>query len=702
MSSSMKKIFFTILASFSLLKLCYTQIVYPKTKTVSQSDNYFGKTVSDPYRWLENDRSEETMQWVKEQNNVTYSYLEQIPFRQKIKERLTELWNFEKMSTPFKKGERIFCFYNDGLKNQSVMMVQKSLLDKKKVFLDMNTYSTDGTASLSGYAFSNDNNYMAFGVSRAGSDWVEIHVMDVATGKELSDKIEWVKFSSIAWQGNGFYYSRYDAPEKNSAFTQKNQNHKVYYHKLGTAQEKDQLVVEDKSHPDRNFSAAVSEDEQFLIVYSSESTSGQSFMFRDLKNGSDWIKPVNDFENEYDIIDNVGDEIYIRTNWGAPNFRLMKFSVSKSNRENWEVVLPEEKDVLQSVNFMGNKLVSHYLHDVSSKLYVHDYFGKRLKEISLNSLCTINGWSSSKKENTAFYSVVSFTAPDNIYFYDGNVGTSKRIFAPILSFKSDDYETKQVFYPSKDGTKIPMFITHKKGTELNGNNPCFLFGYGGFQSHYAPEFRIDRAVFLEAGGIYCVANIRGGDEYGEQWHKAGIKCNKQNVFDDFIAAAEYLIREKYTNSEKLAIHGRSNGGLLIGAVMTQRPELAKVCIPTVGVLDMLRYHLFTIGRAWSTDYGLSENKEEFECLLRYSPLHNVKKSIYPATLVTTGDHDDRVVPAHSFKFISALQGNQTGNNPVLIRIDVNAGHGSGKPTAKLIDEFTDIWSFVFYNLGVGY
>ncbi len=694
----MKKIFFAVLVISSLLRVGYAQLVYPKTKTVSQTDNYFGKMVTDPYRWLENDKSEETEAWVKEQNKVTYDYLAQIPFRQKIKERLTELWNFEKMSTPFKKGERIFSFYNDGLKNQSVMMVQKSLLDKKKVFLDMNTYSADGTASLSGYAFSNDNAYMAFGVSRAGSDWVEIHVMDVASGKELSDKIEWVKFSSIAWQGNGFYYSRYDAPEKNTAYTQKNQNHKVYYHKLGTVQEKDQLVKEDKSHPDRNFSAAVTEDEQFLIIYSSESTSGQSFMLRDLKNGGEWITPVDNFENEYEIIDNTGDEIYIRTNWNAPNFRLMKFSISTPARENWQTVIAEEKDVLQSVNFMGDKLISHYLHDVSSKLYVHDYSGKRLKEISLKGLCTVNGWNSSRKENNAFYSVVSFTAPDNVYFYDGNVGTSKRIFAPVISFKSDDYETKQVFYSSKDGTKIPMFITHKKGIELNGNNSCFLFGYGGFQSHYAPEFRIDRTVFLEAGGIYCVANIRGGDEYGEQWHKAGIKCNKQNVFDDFIAAAEYLIREKYTSSEKLAIHGRSNGGLLIGAVMTQRPNLAKVCIPTVGVLDMLRYHLFTIGRAWSTDYGLSENKEEFDCLVRYSPLHNVKKAEYPATLVTTGDHDDRVVPAHSFKFISTLQANQTGKNPTLIRIDVNAGHGSGKPTSKLIDEFTDIWSFVFFNL----
>ena len=678
-----------------------TDLIYPKTKTVNQVDDYFGTKVEDPYRWLEDDNSEETKSWIKEQNRITFSYLEKIPYRNKIKNRLTELWNFEKMSTPFKKGDYIFCFYNDGLKNQPVMMMQKSLQDKKQVFLDMNTYAEDGTASLSGYAFSGDNKYMAFGVSRAGSDWAEIHVMEVATKKELSDKIEWVKFSDIAWQGNGFYYSRYDAP-KDKVYQQSNRFHKVYYHKLGTPQSKDVLVHQDTQHEERNFSASLSDDERFLFIYGSESTSGQNLMMKDMANGGDWITLVENFENEYAVIDNVGDEIYIRTNWNAPNFRLMKFNAKNPKQENWTEVIAEKKDVLNGVYFCGNQLICKYLHDVSSQLFVHDKAGKPIKEIKLNGLCTVNGWNSSQKEKIAFYSVVSFTSPENVFFYDGNVGTSKRIFFPIISFKSEEYETRQVFYPSKDGTKIPMFITCRKGTELNGNNPCFLFGYGGFQSHYAPEFRIDRTVFLEAGGIYCVANIRGGDEYGEAWHQAGIKCNKQNVFDDFIAAAEFLVKEKYTSHNKLAIHGRSNGGLLIGAVMTQRPDIAKVCIPTVGVLDMLRYHLFTIGRAWSVDYGLSENKNEFECLYKYSPLHNLKSASYPATLVTTADHDDRVVPAHSFKFISALQAKQWGNLPTLIRVDEKAGHGSGKPTSKQIEEFTDIWSFVFFNLGIDY
>jgi prolyl oligopeptidase len=693
-----------VLSSILLLTAEATpaQFMYPKTKTVQQTDDYFGVKVNDPYRWLENDHSDETKAWVAEQNKTTNTYLEKIPYRNKIKERLTQLWNFEKMTTPFKKGNNIYCFYNDGLKNQSILMVQKSLLDKKEVILDMNTYAADGTASLSGMAFSQDNRYMAFGVSKAGSDWVEIHVMDVATRKELSDKIEWVKFSDISWQGNGFYYSRYDAPKDKEALTQKNEFHKIYYHKVGTPQSQDVLVFQDKLHADRNLSASVTDDEHFVFIMGSESTSGQNMMVKDLKNGGEFITLVDNFDNEYGVVDNVGDEIYVRTNWKAPKFRLMKFNIARPQPENWIEVIPEQNDVLEGVHFMGDKLVASFLHDVSSKILIYDLSGKQLKEVKLPGVCTVEGWSSSQKEKNAFYSVVSFTAPSSVYFYDGNVGISKRIFFPVISFKSDDYETKQVFFSSKDGTKVPMFITHKKGLKPDGTNPCFLFGYGGFQSHYAPEFRIDRTVFMEAGGIYCVANIRGGDEYGEEWHKAGVKCNKQNVFDDFIAAAEYLVKEKYTSHSKLAIHGRSNGGLLIGAVMTQRPDIAKVCIPTVGVLDMLRYHLFTIGRAWSVDYGLSEDKTEFECLYKYSPLHNLKKTEYPATLVTTGDHDDRVVPAHSFKFIATLQANQQGKNPTLVRIDVNAGHGSGKPTAKQIEEFTDIWSFVFYNLGVSY
>lgn len=688
---------------FAFLPCIYfAQLQYTNTKKSNQTDDYFGTKINDPYRWLENDHSEETKAWVVEQNKTTFSYLDQIPYRTKIKERLTQLWNFEKMSTPFKKGDNFFCFYNDGLKNQSVMMIQKSLSSKKEVFLDMNTYASDGTTSLSGMAFSGDNKLMAFGISRSGSDWVELHVMDVNTRQELKDKIEWAKFTDISWQGNGFYYSRYDQPKDNEALTQKNEFHKVYYHKIGTAQASDQLVFEDKKNPDRMFSATVSDDEHFLFILGSESTSGQNMIVKDLKNGGEFIKLIDNFDNEYGIIDNVGDDVFVRTNYKAPRFRLMKFNIAQPQLENWKEVVPESNDVLEGIHFMGNKLVLNYLHDVSSKVYLFDLDGKKIKEIQLGGLCTMEGWSSSQKEKNAFYSVVSFTAPSSVYMYDGLVGTSKKIFSPIISFQSGDYETKQVFFNSKDGTKVPMFITHKKGIVYDGTNPCFLFGYGGFQSHYAPEFRIDRTVFLEAGGIYCVANIRGGDEYGEEWHKAGTKCNKQNVFDDFIAAAEYLVKEKYTSHQKLAIHGRSNGGLLIGAVMTQRPDIAKVCIPTVGVLDMLRYHLFTIGRAWSVDYGLSENKEEFNCLLKYSPVHNVKKTAYPATLITTGDHDDRVVPAHSFKFIAELQAKQQGSNPVLIRIDVNAGHGSGKPTAKQIDEFGDMWSFVFYNLGVKY
>jgi prolyl oligopeptidase len=695
---------FLFTASFIFaLNANYSQINYPITKKVKQTDNYFGTEVTDPYRWLENDHSEETKAWVIEENKITFSYLEKIPFRDKVKKRLTELWNFGKMSTPFKKGNNIYCFTNNGLQNQSVLMVQKSLLSKKEVLLDMNTYAADGSASLSGLAFSNDNRYMAFGISKGGSDWVEIHVMDVTTKQELKDKIEWVKFSDISWQGNGFYYSRYDATNENESLTQKNEFHKIYYHKIGDEQPKDQLVYEDKLHADRNLSATVSDDERFLFLMGSESTSGQNMMVKDLKNGSEFITLVNNFDNEYSVIDNVGDEIFVRTNWKAPNFRLMKFNITKPKQENWiEVIAEQAKDVLEAVHFLGSNFVTTYLHDVTSKLYIHNLEGKTLKEIKFDGLVTVDGWSSSQKEENAFYSVVTFTSPSKVFFYDGKTNMSRNLFSSPISFKSSDYETKQVFFSSKDGTKIPMFITSKKGIKLDGTNPCFLFGYGGFQSHYAPEFRIDRTIFLEAGGIYCVANIRGGDEYGEEWHKAGTKCNKQNVFDDFIAAADYLVKEKYTSHQKLAIHGRSNGGLLIGAVMTQRPDIAKVCIPTVGVLDMLRYHLFTIGRAWSADYGLSENKNEFDCLLKYSPLHNVKKIDYPATLVTTADHDDRVVPAHSFKFISTLQANQQGKNPVLIRIDVNAGHGSGKPTAKQIEEFTDIWSFVFYNLGMNY
>lgn len=696
------------LALLSLLftNLClntFSQMIYPETKTVKQVDDYHGVKIEDPYRWLENDNSPETKAWVENQNKTTNQYLSQIPFREKVKERLTTLWNYDKMTSIFKKGDLFFSTRNNGLQNQSVLYSQTSLLDNPIAVLDPNLLSKDGTTSLSGMGISKDGNYLAYGISKAGSDWVEIHVKNIRTKEDLKDVIKWVKFSDISWKANGFYYSRYDAPVGEKAFTQKNEFHKVYYHTIGKLQSEDELVYEDKSHPDRNFSAQVTHDENYLVIYGSESTSGQSFMIKDLSNAQNRFVPiVANFDNEYSVMENIGNQFYIYTNFMAPRYKLVKVSLNNPAQDNWEDVLPQQVDLLEGVSFCGNKLISNYLKNVSSKLYLHNISGKIEKEIVLPGICKVNAVNSSREYDFALYSTVSFTSPEEIYFYDSKVGTSRRIFKPNTPFQSSDYETKQVFYNSKDGTKISMFVTHKKGIEMTGNNPCFVFGYGGFNVSYTPEFRIDRAVFLEAGGIYCVPNLRGGGEYGEEWHMNGTKCKKQNVFDDFIAACDYLVENKYTSHEKLAIHGRSNGGLLIGAVMTQRPDIAKVAIPTVGVLDMLRFHLFTIGRAWTVDYGCSEKKDEFDCLIKYSPLHNVKKAAYPATLILTGDHDDRVVPAHSFKFAATLQKNNIGKNPSLIRIDVNAGHGSGKPTDKQIAEFADMWSFVFYNLGVNY
>ena len=695
-----------ILLSLLFTSLCLntiSQMTYPETKTLNQVDDYHGIKVQDPYRWLENDNSQETKDWVDSQNKTTNQYLTQITYREKVKGRLTELWNYDKMNSLFKKGKLFFSFRNNGLQNQSVFYSQTSLLDNPVVVLDPNNLSNDGTTSLSGIAISKDGTYLAYGISKAGSDWVEIHVKNILTKEDLKDVIKWVKFSDISWKGNGFFYSRYNEPSNEKAFTQKNEFHKVYYHELGKSQSEDILVYEDNQHPDRNFSAQVTHDENYLVIYGSESTSGQNMLIRDLSRPQNSFIPiVNNFDNEYAVMENIGNQFYVYTNYKAPKYKLVKVSLNNPSQDNWEDVLAEKEDLLEGVSFCGNKIISNYLKNVSSKLFLHTIFGKVEKEISLPGICKVNGVYSSREDDFALYSLVSFTKPEETYFYDVRVNTSKRIFKPNTPFNSNAYETKQVYYKSKDGTKISMFITHKKGIELNGNNPCFVFGYGGFNISYTPEFRIDRAVFLEAGGIYCVPNLRGGGEYGEEWHLNGTKCKKQNVFDDFIAACDYLVENKYTSHEKLAIHGRSNGGLLIGAVITQRPDIAKVAIPTVGVLDMLRFHLFTIGRAWSVDYGNSESKEEFECLYKYSPLHNLKKANYPATLILTGDHDDRVVPAHSFKFAATLQKANTDNNPTLIRVDVNAGHGSGKPTDKQIAEFADMWSFVFFNLGMNY
>ncbi|HTA63701.1 MAG TPA: prolyl oligopeptidase family serine peptidase [Bacteroidia bacterium] len=674
---------------------------YPQTKKVNQVDDYFGTKVSDPYRWLEDDNSAETKVWVDEENKVTFSYLDKIPFRENVKKRLTQLWNYEKLTAPVKKAGMYFSFYNNGLQNQAVLCVQKNLKDARVELLDPNKLSADGTVSFSGWDVSKDGKYLAYGISKAGSDWVEIHVMEIANKKELSDKIEWVKFSGISWCKNGFYYSRYDAPESGKALTKQNTGHKVYYHEVGTAQSADKLIFADAAHPDRNFTAGVTDDEKYLVLSGSESTSGNSLWIKEVNDATNkWYKLVDNFENDYNVVHNSGDIFYVQTNYKASNQRLVKINLTNTEEKYWQEIIPQQKDLLEGVQYADRKFVASFMHDVASRMNVYDTNGLLLNEANLGGLCKVNDLSTSDKDTIAFFTRATFTAPPAVYTYNVKENRMGLFFQPKTDFKSEDYETKQVFFTSKDGTKIPMFITAKKGVELNGNNPCFVFGYGGFNAYYSPEYRTDRALFLEAGGIYCVPGIRGGGDYGEDWHKAGVKCKKQNVFDDFIAACDYLVAEKYTSHEKLAIHGRSNGGLLIGAVMTERPDIAKVCIPTVGVLDMLRFHLFTIGRAWTVDYGCSENKEEFACLYKYSPLHNVKKTNYPATLVLTGDHDDRVVPAHSFKFAATLQENQTGSEPIIIRIDKNAGHGAGKPTAKQIDEYGDMWSFVFYNLGV--
>ncbi len=678
---------------------------YVQTRKCDTVDTYFGTRVPDPYRWLEDDKSVETGEWVKAQNKVTFDYLATIPFRDKIKERLTKIWNFAKCSAPSKKKNYYFYSKNSGVQNQSVLYVQEGLTGTARVLLDPNTLAADGTASLGSSSVSKDAKYMAYTINRAGSDWSEIYVMEIASGKKLSDEINWVKFSDIAWKGDGFYYSAYDAPNKDAhTLSNKNEFHKVYYHKVGTEQGKDELVYQDKEHAQRNFSAGTTEDEKLLLIYGSESTSGNSLAVKDLtKPNSPLVTLVDNFENNYSVVGNEGNNLYVVTDKGAPKYQLLKIDITKNPvYETWEKLIPESSDLLESVSLCNGKFVAKYLKDVTTRLYVYDKSGKKENEIELPGICKVDAFDSDKDDSLAFFSYKTFTAPDVIYKY--NIVTNKMNvwFKPEIDFKSDDYETKQVFYTSKDGQIIPMFITSKKGLVLDRNNPCFLFGYGGFNAYYSPEFRIDRAVFLENGGVYAIPGLRGGGDYGEDWHKAGTKCQKQNVFDDFIAAADYLVKEKYTSHEKLAIHGRSNGGLLIGAVMTQRPDLAKVAIPTVGVMDMLRYHKFTIGWAWASDYGKSDNQEEFNCIIKYSPLHNIKEAEYPATLVTTGDHDDRVVPAHSFKFISTLQEKQKGTNPVLVRIDTNAGHGAGKPTSKQIDEYADIWSFVFYNLGMKY
>ncbi len=694
--------FLSIIFVYSFIKIEKIKVEYPKTKKVEQVDNYFGTNVSDPYRWLENDTSAETAEWVKAQNKVTFGYLEQIPFREKIKQRLTKIWNFPKYGVPFKEGNYYFFYKNNGMQNQSVLYIQDGLENEPKVFLDPNTFSKDGTIALGDVQASHDSKYMAYTTSVGGSDWNEINVMEIATGKKLDDQIKWVKFSGIAWKKDGFYYSRYDEPKKGGELSGKNEFHKVYFHKIGNPQSSDKLIYENSKYPLRNYSVSTSEDETFLFLYESEGTSGNSLYLKELsKPNSSFILVAKGFENEYSAIDNNGDKIIIMTNHNAPKNKLIVVSAPYTDNTKWETIIPEQNDVLQSVIPMGGKIITQYMKDASSRAYVYEMNGNKINEIQLPGIGTLGGMSGKKNDNIAFYAYTSFTFPTTIYKYDLKNNKSEIYKKPDIDFKADEYETKQIFYQSIDGTSIPMIIIHKKGIKLDVNNPAMLYGYGGFNISLTPSFSLSRLIFLENGGVYAIANLRGGGEYGEEWHKAGTKLNKQNVFDDFIAAAEYLIKEKYTSSKKLAISGGSNGGLLVGACMTQRPDLFKVAMPAVGVMDMLRFHKFTIGWAWTGDYGSSDDQTMFNYIYKYSPLHNIKEGVnYPATMVTTADHDDRVVPAHSFKFISTLQEKHKGENPVLIRIETMAGHGAGKPTSKQIDEASDFWSFVLYNLDV--
>ncbi len=676
-------------------------VTYPATrKDTSVTENYHGTQIADPYRWLEDDQSTETKEWVTRQNIVTNGYLSQIPFRDKVKARLEQIFDYEKYAPPFKEGGKYYFFKNDGLQNQSVLYVQDNLNSQAEIVLDPNKFSTDGTTSLGELDFSKDGRYLAYSISVGGSDWRNIVVKDMNTGEMLSDEIKWVKFSGIAWQGNGFYYTKFPEPKKGDELTAANKLGAVYFHQLGTEQSADKLVYADKAHPNRSFGGATTDDERFLCVSGWESTSGNAVFVKDLSlKSNNFVSIVNTYDKDFVVVDNIAEKLLILTNHNAPNQRLILVNPQMPEEANWEtLVLEDPADVLQSAVICGGKIVCTYLHNASSSLRVFDLAGKLIQEVKLPEIGTVGGMTGKPNDPMAFFLFSSFLRPNTIYSLDMRSLEIKVFKAPKIDFNPDLFTTEQVWYASKDGTKVPMFITRKKNIAYDGQNPTLLYGYGGFNISITPTFSPSRAALLENNGIYAVANIRGGGEFGEKWHKAGTKCQKQNVFDDFIGAAEYLIDKKYTSPPRLAIQGGSNGGLLVGACMTQRPDLFGVCFPAVGVLDMMRYHQFTIGYAWATDYGRSDNPEDYPCLIKYSPLHNLKKTAYPATMITTADHDDRVVPAHSFKFASALQENQQGTNPTLIRIETSAGHGAGKPTSKLIEEASDVLSFMFYNM----
>ncbi len=673
---------------------------YPKADKDGTVDEYFGVEVADPYRWLENDTSAQTAAWVEAENKVTNAFLQKIPIREKLLKRMTELVNYEKIGAPRKRHGKWYYYRNNGLQNQYVMYVMDELGGEPRVFLDPNALSDDGTVALKGVFFSNNGKWAAYSISRSGSDWQEFYVIDLATGKLTDDHVEWAKFSGAAWQGDGFYYSAYDSPAEGLEFSNVNEGMKIFYHKIGTPQSEDVLFYQNPTQPKRFYTVATNEEETLMYMYESGAGAGNNLFMRDLRRpNSQFIQMTDNMDYQYSPIYAEGDKIFLYTNYGAPKGRIMTADINKPGLSQWKELIPEQQNVLNGVDVINHQLILNYSQDACDHAFVYGLDGKMRHEVKLPMPGSV-GFTGSKDGEECFYAFSSLTMPATIYRYDMDKNESTLYAQPNIKFRQQDYESQQLFFFSKDGTRVPMFITYKKGMKRNGKNPVFLYGYGGFNISLGPDFSAMRIPFLEQGGIYAQVNLRGGGEYGEEWHVAGTKMQKQNVFDDFIAAAEYLISEGYTSKQKLAIVGGSNGGLLVGACMTQRPDLFRVAVPEVGVMDMLRYHKFTIGWNWASDYGTSEDsKEMFEYLKAYSPLHNLKKGVsYPATLVTTADHDDRVVPAHSFKFAATLQECHAGTAPVLIRIDTKAGHGGGKPLAKVLEEQADIYSFILYNM----
>ena len=696
----------TFAAGFvSMSNAASSPLKYPETRKDAVVETLHGVEVPDPYRWLEDDNAPETKAWVEAQNKVTFGYLATIPERERIRARLETLWNFERFGLPSKHGNRYFISRNSGLQNQAVLYTMESLTAEPKVLLDPNTLSADGTVALSGTEISEDGKLLAYGISRSGSDWQEWLVRDIATGKDLPDKIEWVKFSSASWlkDGSGFFYSRYDAPTEETKLSKANYFHKLYFHKLGTPQSEDRLVYHRPDQKEWNFGAGVTDDGRYLIITSSQGTDPKNRVFYvDLQDSAWTVKPLlTDFDADYSFVDNEGPVFWFRTDLNAPRNRVIAIDTTQPERANWKELIPQTDDTLQGVSTVGGQFFLTYLKDARSVVKIHKLDGAFVRELPLPGIGSAGGFGGKRTETETFFSFSGYTTPATSYRLDLKTGETTVFRKPSLSFNSDNYETRQVFFTSKDGTRVPMFITARKGLDLDGSNPTLLYGYGGFNISLTPGFSTAVAGWLELGGVYAVVNLRGGGEYGEQWHKAGTKLQKQNVFDDCIAAAEYLVKEKVTNPKKLALMGGSNGGLLVGAVVNQRPDLFAAGLPAVGVMDMLRFHKFTIGWAWTSDYGTPENPEEFKALHAISPYHQLKPGTkYPAILVTTGDHDDRVVPAHSFKYAARLQTVQAGEAPVLIRIETKAGHGAGKPTSKLIEEAADKWAFLFENLGM--